>query len=433
MRRLVVALAILAFFTSPSRAAPNIGSATAIEKDVRGESDGRTAKIGVGDAVYADEVLSTGAESRGRFVFEDRTDLQLAPSSRVKLDKFVYSNDKTAVFSATKGALRFISAPAGHKDYEIRTPNATIGVRGTSFAVRVRLGRTDAVLYDGVIEVCPIGGGACRTLDTPCTFVTVASGGATAPAALGSGDWSFDDSCKVPGRRAGETPPLAPMTPPPATPASTASPIDWSGPSFGFDAGTGVGGGEFADPVPMNGAAFLGGLRFGYSFALTKEIIAGFETDASYRSDLGGGSNGHAQASSARGGYFGTARIRLGYAFDRLLVYGTGGLAYGHIIAPRSFSGYNVIAAPYTYGTNRENPFLPGWTVGAGAQFAITDNVSVRAEYLYAKLQHYLPLYDTNTSPLPYATCTVSALHSIRVGVNYGFSLKDLLSIATPR
>lgn len=429
MRRLVVAIAISGAFLSPSFAEPTIGNASSIEKDVRGESGERSVRLDVGDEIYVDEVLTTAASSRGKFIFKDRTDLQMGPSSRVKLDSFVYSGDKGVVFNAAKGVFRFVSAPDGHKDYQVRTPTATIGVRGTTFGVRVTPGRTDAVLYGGAIEVCPASGDNCRTLETPCTFVTVTAGGVTTPRSLGRKDWSFDKSCDIPGRR-GENAP----TPPGATPAGatpTQPSFDWGGLSVGFDVGSAVGDAQFADPVPMNGAGFLGGPKLGYNWQLTPNIVVGFETDASYRSEIGGGTNSHGSVSNSRGGYLGTFRARLGYAFDRWLVYGTGGLAYGHIIAPKSFSGGNVITSAYTYGTSQNNPFLPGWTVGGGVQFALFENLSVKAEYLYTRLQHDLPLYSTNVAASPIGVCNISGLHGFRVGVSYGFSLKDLLSGAS--
>jgi opacity protein-like surface antigen len=417
-------------FAFPAFAATKIGGATAIEKDVRGDTGAGAQKLAVGAAVYADEVLTTAAASRGKFQFDDRTDLQMAPSSRVKLDSFVYSGSPGVVFNAAKGAFRFVSAPKGGHDYDVRTPTATIGVRGTSFAVRVLGGRTDAVLYGGVIEVCSIASGECRTLDSACTFVTVTGSGVTAPKTVGKKDWSFDSTCRVPGRRGDNSPPAG--LPASGEPPAAAASFDWSGPSVGFTVGSAIGDGEFADPVPMRGAGFLGGLRLGYDFKLTDQIRVGFETDGQYRSDLGGGSNGHGSISGVRGGYLGTFRARLGYAFDRWLVYGTGGLAYGHVLAPRSFSGAGVINSIPTYGTSQSSAFVPGWAVGAGVQYALAPGVSLRAEYLYIRLQHSNPTYMTTAAPFPVDVCTKSAMHGLRVGVDIGFSPADLFSRRSP-
>ena len=72
------------------------------------------------------------------------------------------------------------------------------------------------------------------------------------------------------------------------------------------------------------------------------------------------------------GGYFGTVRGRLGYAFDRTLIYITGGLAYG---------GLN--ANPVT-GDATSNA---GWTIGGGLEYAFTNNWTVKLEGLYVNLE----------------------------------------------
>jgi outer membrane immunogenic protein len=410
-------------------AAESIGSAATIEKDVQGLSGGRSARLATGDSVYFDEVLTTGAGSRGKFVFTDRTSLQMGPTSRVKLDSFVYSGGSSgATFNVAKGAFRFVSAPGAHKSYDVRTPTATIGVRGTSYAVRATAARTDAVIYSGAIEVCDSSGANCRVLDKPCTFVTVTHAGMTEIKRLGKKDWSFDNICKgaPPPADEGANPPPSGPTPPPGE----EPPFNFGGPTIGFLTGVAVGDSHFADPVPLNGAAFAGGLKIGYMLPIWANIVVGFETDAQYRSSIGGSSNSDGTVSGSRPGYIGTARLKFGYAFDRLLPYITGGLAYGHIIAPKSFSGPTVLAPPYSFGTSVDNAFLPGWSVGGGVSYALTRNISVNAEYLYIKLQHHYPNYATSLSPAPIAVGTHSGMHGIRFGVNFGFSPADLAGLA---
>jgi len=192
MRRTAITLSALTVLTLPAAAEQTIGSAAAIQKDVRGGD----AQLKPGDQVFFNEVLTTGTGSSGKFSFVDSTNLQMGPSSRVKLDNFVYSGGSGVGFNAAKGAFRFVSAPGEHKPYEVKTPTATIGVRGTIFAARVLPdGRTDAVIYSGVIEVCNTAG-VCRTLDNPCTFVTVTNASISEPKTVGKNDWSFDLTCK---------------------------------------------------------------------------------------------------------------------------------------------------------------------------------------------------------------------------------------------
>jgi outer membrane immunogenic protein len=73
--------------------------------------------------------------------------------------------------------------------------------------------------------------------------------------------------------------------------------------------------------------------------------------------------------------WLGTARGRVGFAFDRFLPYVTGGLAVGDLKA-------SIIPPTVTTGTDTR----AGWTVGAGVEYGITPNLTAKAEYLYVDL-----------------------------------------------
>lgn len=73
-------------------------------------------------------------------------------------------------------------------------------------------------------------------------------------------------------------------------------------------------------------------------------------------------------------------RGRLGVAFDRVLIYGTGGAAFGSI--------RQSIDAPGIFGEGHETGRV-GWTAGGGIEYAIDNNWSVRAEYRYTDYGHY--------------------------------------------
>lgn len=97
------------------------------------------------------------------------------------LDKFVYDSDKktgSIVLDLTKGAFRFITGVASKPTYLIRTPNASITVRGTIFDMYV-LPDDSAwlLLHEGAVEVTSAKTG-CRVLDRPGQLIQVDSGGA---------------------------------------------------------------------------------------------------------------------------------------------------------------------------------------------------------------------------------------------------------------
>ncbi len=68
--------------------------------------------------------------------------------------------------------------------------------------------------------------------------------------------------------------------------------------------------------------------------------------------------------------YFGTVRAKLGYSFGTWMVYGTGGYAWGHLASNISGLGLNA------------DDFVNGWAYGVGAEFALSKNLSLGAEWL---------------------------------------------------
>ena len=92
---------------------------------------------------------------------------------------------------------------------------------------------------------------------------------------------------------------------------------------------------------------------------------------------------------------------------NRALIYATGGAAFTNIKP-------SLAALPFGGGTE------PGWTAGAGVEFAMTNSWTVKAEYLYAKFQNATCAVS---SCGPAAPTTVSFNENmVRVGVNYLFN-----------
>jgi len=77
-----------------------------------------------------------------------------------------------------------------------------------------------------------------------------------------------------------------------------------------------------------------------------------------------------------------TARPRIGWAMDNILIYGTGGLSVSNVTAKERFTD--------TFGpsveTSSKSDTKTGWNLGAGAEVAIDDGWSVKGEYLYTDL-----------------------------------------------
>jgi outer membrane immunogenic protein len=110
-----------------------------------------------------------------------------------------------------------------------------------------------------------------------------------------------------------------------------------------------------------------------------------------------------------------TVRGRAGYAFDRLLVYGTGGAAFGNVQA-------NFSNDPVTSSTEA------GWTVGAGVEWSFAPNWSAKGEYLFVDLGNgscttNCAIADASGTPIIPNVAVKFNESIVRGGVNYRFGL----------
>lgn len=191
----------------------------------------------------------------------------------------------------------------------------------------------------------------------------------------------------------------------------------WTGGYVGLQAAYGWGDTRFDDGATSNWFdvdGFAGGLTAGYNVQFAGNWVAGIEADLSISGvdgAFGPGNLGQPDGSSWGCGsdacttdvdWYATARARLGYAFDNLLVYGTGGLAIGRVKS-------QIVddLAFYVSDTNI------GWSAGAGVEYALNQNWSVKAEYLHVDLGWTELANDFFKSETKFDT--------VRLGVNYRF------------
>jgi outer membrane immunogenic protein len=119
--------------------------------------------------------------------------------------------------------------------------------------------------------------------------------------------------------------------------------------------------------------------------------------------------------------YFGTARLRAGFlATPALLLYGTGGLAWADV----KTSGQFHYATPVDYLASGSR-IQVGWTVGAGAEWKLAANWSIKGEYLYYDLGHTSDISNFGVPPIPpfQSRFDYNVRGSLaRVGFNYQFA-----------
>lgn len=133
-----------------------------------------------GDHVRQDEMIKVSHDGRSELEFADQTKIALGPGAELMLDKFVYDSDKKSgsiVMDFVSGTLRFITGVAQKPTYVIRTPNASITVRGTTFDLFTPdKGPTYLLLHEGGVEVCNKKGN-CHDNDNPGQLIRVAKDG----------------------------------------------------------------------------------------------------------------------------------------------------------------------------------------------------------------------------------------------------------------
>ena len=200
--------------------------------------------------------------------------------------------------------------------------------------------------------------------------------------------------------------------------------------------------GYFPGGIGNNQSGFIGGGQAGYNWQ-TGAWVFGVETDFDGTS-LGKTFN-YASTPFAGSGvplgllgdslyvhakinldWLGTTRARVGFVAtpdNRLMIYGTGGVAYGG--GSSSFSIYDATQGAFWNGNPGSE--RTGWTVGGGVEYAITNNITIKGEYLYVDLGSKNITTVGNLAaatlfPGTYATAKINNDASIfRVGANYKF------------
>jgi hypothetical protein len=135
-----------------------IGGAQTVINSVEGNlPTGNQVPVAQGDAVFINEAISSGADSKANLVLNDSSNVTIGPGSTIKLDDFVYSGPKqygTVAVSVTNGTLRFTTGDANKRAYTIWTPTAAIGVRGTSLRLQATPTKTQVINEEGMAIVC---------------------------------------------------------------------------------------------------------------------------------------------------------------------------------------------------------------------------------------------------------------------------------------
>jgi outer membrane immunogenic protein len=238
----------------------------------------------------------------------------------------------------------------------------------------------------------------------------------------------------------------------PAPAFVTAAPVfNWNGFYIGLNAGYGFGDrktqtvgtagfqgliapGFVPGSLNTKSNGFIGGAQIGYN-AQFGAYVAGLEADIQFADQkktsrfTGGTVLGTQLTTSATADmrYFGTLRGRLGFTpIDSLLVYGTGGLAFGET---KLTGAVNGVQAPGLVWNGSKSDMKFGWTLGAGMEYALSNNWSIKGEYLYYDLGKTTVSALGNgavrgvaaLNGVDYVSSTRNRGSIVRAGLNYRF------------
>lgn len=212
--------------------------------------------------------------------------------------------------------------------------------------------------------------------------------------------------------------------------------FSWTG--FYLGANVGFGGNDFdypfsvtSDGLPVasgsatvDSSGFFGGAQIGYNYQFTNNVVLGVEADFQWSGIEGKANAGLSvpliptSASVSAGSeveWFGTIRARLGYAFDHLLVYGTGGAAYGKVKHSIGVTAPGLLFSESADDTNW------GWTAGGGFEYAINNNWTLKTEYLYVDLGENTAIAGFLAPGVYGALDAKTTFHTVKAGLNYKF------------
>ncbi len=186
-------------------------------------------------------------------------------------------------------------------------------------------------------------------------------------------------------------------------------------------------------PVPTGTSAktdgFVGGMQAGYLHQIDA-LVFGFEADFTLSTASGSVSSsgtasglGYGLTQQQQVPWFSTLRGRIGWApNDRYMVYASGGLALGRVVAKTELDLSNGLTL-----TAARDDIRAGWAAGAGVEYAITPQTSVSLEYLHFDLGSATAVGLPNVSA-SFETHTNATVRGdiVRAGFNYRFDHDDI-------
>jgi hypothetical protein len=146
---------------------------------VRNQVEGRGARrLAVGSEVFSNERIRTGDASSAQLMFVDKTVLSMGPKAELVLDKYVYNPNRgtgQVVVNAVQGSMRFVTGAQNPTSYSVKTPVATLGIRGTIVHLQITKLETFIGVFEGTLTIRLLNGNTITV--SAGQYVKIASNG----------------------------------------------------------------------------------------------------------------------------------------------------------------------------------------------------------------------------------------------------------------
>jgi hypothetical protein len=184
-RLAVFTVAALLCMAVAAQAEPQIGVAAAVKNSVQGILGANTRALSVGSGVFSNERIRTGDDATAQLLLLDKTTLTVGPKAELLLDRFAYNPNRGAgevVLDTVRGSFQFVTGSQDPRKYTIKTPSATLGIRGTILKWYIVDGQLGVFLISGGIDIT-LPGGQIIHLDQPGTGYVISKNGVQGPLA----------------------------------------------------------------------------------------------------------------------------------------------------------------------------------------------------------------------------------------------------------
>ena len=159
---------------TPVQASEVAGEAVNVQPNASLKNPEGRVTLQVGMDVKMGDLIKTNRRGEAQLIFTDETKLVVGPNSSLVVESYLLRGNNRAnnfTVKTLSGTFRMISGKSQKSAYKIKTPTATIGIRGTTFDMAVRRRNTEIFMYSGAAQVCTDSrnGTLCANIEPSCS------------------------------------------------------------------------------------------------------------------------------------------------------------------------------------------------------------------------------------------------------------------------